>query len=289
MNKSARRAFTLIELLVVIAIIAILIALLVPAVQKVRAASARTQCINNLKQIGIALHSANDAYKYMPQFNVNYPTVGTFNPSGVPTAFTGTIQFWLLPFVDQTSMMQLWNGEANSSNVNTTIPPAVYVCPSDPSCSGGYNKTDNVGVTNYAFNANVFDTSKVQPEIPKTFVDGVSNTAFVFEKYGGCNNMANDSGAWRSGAGSPGANAPMAYQGGLPSAVFQVQPLAAHCTYTGTTSTGTSSVNMQTQTPHEAMSVLMGDASARSVSVTISIATLQAILTPASGDPVGDF
>src|SRR6058998_989106 len=109
--RACRQGFTLIELLVVIAIIAILIALLVPAVQKVRAAAAQTQCINNLKQIGLACHNANDTYKRMPLYEEQgYPSAGMFAPTSI-TAFSGTIHFYLLPFLEQGNLMKLWNGK----------------------------------------------------------------------------------------------------------------------------------------------------------------------------------
>src|SRR5947208_8537069 len=102
-----RAAFTLIELLVVIAIIAILIALLVPAVQKVRAAAARIQCVNNLKQIGLAMHSYHDSYKHFP---------AGFNNSSAAPGFNWGWGAMILPFVDQAALQ-------NSVNMNVALTP----------------------------------------------------------------------------------------------------------------------------------------------------------------------
>lgn len=140
--RQRRRGFTLIELLVVIAIIAILIALLLPAVQQAREAARRTQCKNNLKQIGLALHNYHDAFLVFPPGS-NY-TRTTMSAQG-----GWGISFWvgILPFIDQGPLFNKFNmNESNSGYVlhSTTTRDAVngvtlqtYLCPSSPQPSRG--------------------------------------------------------------------------------------------------------------------------------------------------------
>jgi len=146
MNRSTptRQAFTLIELLVVIAIIAILIGLLLPAVQKVREAAARMQSQNNLKQMGLAMHSYNDVNNLLPP---SFAWIPKLPPSGIPTGgAVGTAFFHILPYIEQE------NAYRNSNQRRWSFP-------SGNSTPYSYSYTYNYGTYIYTYSYSYTQTS----------------------------------------------------------------------------------------------------------------------------------
>src|SRR4051794_16370515 len=152
-----RIAFTLIELLVVIAIIAILIGLLLPAVQKVREAAARAQSMNNLKQIGLAIHN------YQSTMNILPPAIVDWDSDYDPKWYnrSGSFLFFILSYVEQNNLAQVVASANGGSTdyfwtVYQNFPVKLYLNPCDPTtpASGMYNDSGwgDYGVTGYGGN-----------------------------------------------------------------------------------------------------------------------------------------
>ena len=169
------RGFTLVELLVVIAIIGILISLLLPAVQQAREAARRSQCLNNLKQIGLAIHNYHDTYKTFPTLRLDHASIQP-NSSSVPN---WTSQGWMtsiLPFVEQGNLLgeydwdRNWYDPVNQAEVSTII--SIYKCPSalgnHPTVSGQFQPPWGTATYSEAATTDYFASAGIMGGLRKT-------------------------------------------------------------------------------------------------------------------------
>ncbi len=293
--RRPRPAFTLIELLVVIAIIAILIGLLLPAVQKVREAAARTQSQNNLKQIGLAVQGYHDAVGYFPPAMVDWDSGN--DPQWWKRA--GSTHYYILPYIEQGPLAQkTWKYGAEQLSIfwavyqNNGI--KTFVNPSDASQQADGLFTDagygTYGTTGYSVNylALGYNRNKAENRLTKvaTATDGLSNTIFTAEKLATCPKKT-FSGAtaggpyyniWAYGRTSwKEWNPVFAYQITGPASKFQVNP-----TFVG--DAATCDPRLASSPRSSGILTGLGDGSVRFVAASVSPDTWWFACTPDQGE-----
>lgn len=267
----SRPGFTLFQLLVILALLGVLLGLLLPAVQKVREAAARTQCQNNQKQLGLAMHNMNDTYGKLP------PLVGYF--PGPADRSNGTIYFYMLPFIEQDNLYKLamdekggyfvWHNGVYKHVIRTFISPLDGSAPADNLYQGW------LGLTSYAANFQVFGdvasgSMQGSARIPNTFTDGTSNTIVFTTRYQMCREQPC---GWGYAGDYPWAPA-FAWQ---TTAKFQPTPSPAECDPDRAQGMMSAGIN-----------VGMADGSTRLVSRDISPQTWWYACTPNGGEVLGN-
>jgi prepilin-type N-terminal cleavage/methylation domain-containing protein len=253
--RTGRTGFTMIELLVVMTVIAILLGLFLPAAQRSHVNAGRTQTINNLRQVAIAAHGSHDTFKRFP------PSAGTWQGK------TGTLHYYLLPFIEGGNLYNLVPGQGSSHDIRANVFQP-YLSPSDPTSTDG-KTTAGSGATNFIANNLAFPHSGGR--MPGTYVQGTSNCVFFVTARANC--AGGLSNAWAElGNNSPilsglGAGPPSSPPQGFDDVQF------------------TKGMGHALE-PRGAL-VAMGDASARSVSPALSLATWRSVTDPAAVAPPG--
>lgn len=298
-----KRGFTLIELLVVIAIIAVLIALLLPAVQQAREAARRTQCRNNLKQIGLALHNYHGSYNALP--------AGRYALAG--TAYLGhSVQTMLLPYFDQAPLYNQMNTSVGFNSAPNFAAPAItilpgFLCPTNPVTEGvnwtggvnpaGSNPNNDSARTHYIPIAHSAGTGRIVPALSMVMdngdgliyhnsktrlgdvTDGTSNTLAFCEiiakgpgLYDCCSWLA-----YGDGIGTVnGINAPFR-------STSSGSPPFTHDMYNGNSFSGPASYHVG------GCHFLMTDGAVRFLSQNLNQSVLLALSTRAGNEVVGEF
>ena len=301
---SRPKGFTLIELLVVIAIIAILVALLLPAVQQAREAARRSQCKNNLKQIGLALHNYHDVYNKFP--------VGSYG------CCWGTWMVSMFPYVEQGALFDLYDHNrkfgvpedtaryAHAANLPVTQRRlSVFSCPSDSEHNYGSNNVTkhnylaNYGNTGFTqattlngvtFRGAPFSNGSATSAPTKGFrdiTDGLSNTLIFAEGLQGPGNDLRGLVWYSYDAGfttyiGPNSNSPDSMNAACINRPEQNLPC--------TTATTSNPDYLAARSRHTGgVQVAMGDGSARFVSENINLDTWRALSTIQGGEVVGEF
>jgi hypothetical protein len=256
-RRSPRRlGLTPVDLLIVIAFLLLLGALLAPAVARVRDAAARTQSLNNLKQIALACHAINDTNRALP------PVVGEFANK------TGSMHFFILPYIEQGPLFSsgtnaVWDNDVWSK------PVVIYLDPRDTSAPPDSVYKSWLATTNYPANAMVF--TEFKRNLVTAMPDGTSNTLMIGQRYQMCNGTPT---AWGYPSLYPWA--PMIAHDNQ--SLFQMSPRQDECDPTRAQAIGGT------------LLIALGDGSARAINPRLSAKTWYYLCDPADGNPLpADF